>query len=93
MVYFGSFDSYLYAVDIKSGQEKWKFQTGGEVVVLPGHLGRGGLFGSWDGYLYAVDIQTGQEKWKFQTGRRLRPPRPSLTGWSTSAVLTAISTR
>ncbi len=28
MVYVGSQDGYLYAVDTKTGQEKWKFKTG-----------------------------------------------------------------
>jgi outer membrane protein assembly factor BamB len=28
VVYFGSSDNHLYAVDIKTGEEKWKFKTG-----------------------------------------------------------------
>ena len=47
VVYVGSNDTYLYAVDVQSGQEKWKFQAGGRVLrrhlVLRGHLRRGGL--------------------------------------------------
>ena len=35
LVYFGSNDGYLYAVDVRSGQEKWKFKTAGEVLSSP----------------------------------------------------------
>ena len=28
VVYFGSDDNYIYAVDSKTGEEKWKFKTG-----------------------------------------------------------------
>src|SRR4051812_7416051 len=28
VVYIGSFDSHLYALDLKSGQEKWKYKAG-----------------------------------------------------------------
>jgi outer membrane protein assembly factor BamB len=26
VVYFGSYDDHLYAVDIETGQEKWRFE-------------------------------------------------------------------
>jgi hypothetical protein len=54
VVYFGSGDKYLYAVDIKTGQEKWKFKTEGEVFASPAVSGGVVYFGSLDGYLYAV---------------------------------------
>src|SRR5687767_10204952 len=28
VVYIGSFDKHLYALDLKSGQEKWKYKAG-----------------------------------------------------------------
>jgi hypothetical protein len=67
VVYFGSWDDHLYAVDIQMGQEKWRFKTAGDVVSSPAIEGGVVYFGSWDGHLYAVDIQTGQEKWRFKT--------------------------
>ena len=67
VVYFGSEDSYLYAVNIKTGQEKWKFKTKAGIYSSPAILDGVIYFGSEDSYLYAVDIKTGQEKWKFKT--------------------------
>jgi outer membrane protein assembly factor BamB len=58
-------------VDIQSGEEKWKFQTGGAVTSSPAISGGVVYAGSDDGYLYAVDINTGRENWKFQTGAAL----------------------
>ncbi len=55
-------------MDIKTGQEKWKFKTGDQVASSPAVSDGVVYFGSDDSYLYAVDIKTGQEKWKFKTG-------------------------
>jgi hypothetical protein len=35
VVYFGSDDSYLYAVDARTGKLKWRFKTGGVVYSSP----------------------------------------------------------
>ena len=69
VVYVGSYDSYLYAVDADSGQLKWKFQTGDWVASSPAPSPDGSVVyvGSGDSYLYAVDADSGQLKWKFQT--------------------------
>ena len=79
VVYFGSGDNYkfnkqqqchLYAVDIKTGKEKWKFETGGAVTKESPTLVDGVVyFGSRDNHLYAVDVKTGKEKWKFKMYR------------------------
>ena len=67
VVYFGSEDEALYAVDIQTGAEKWKFETEGDVLSSP-TIGDGVIyFGSQDGNLYAVDTQTRRLKWKFMT--------------------------
>jgi outer membrane protein assembly factor BamB len=54
MVYFRSWDTYVYAVDAQTGQEEWSIQTGDEVhsspVVSDGVI----YIGSNDGYLYAL---------------------------------------
>jgi outer membrane protein assembly factor BamB len=60
-------DYYFYALDRQTGQEKWRFKTGGGVASSP-LIADGVLyFGSEDQQLYAVDRQTGQEKWRFET--------------------------
>ena len=68
LVYFGSGDGNLYALDSQTGQLKWKFTTQGVVHSSPAVAGGVVYFGSWDSYLYALDAATGQEKWKFKTG-------------------------
>jgi outer membrane protein assembly factor BamB len=68
LVYFGSGDSNLYALDCKTGLLKWKFATQGVVHSSPAIVGGVVYFGSWDSYLYALDAATGQMKWEFKTG-------------------------
>jgi outer membrane protein assembly factor BamB len=68
VVYFGSGDGNVYALDEASGTLKWKFQTGDVVHASPA-IADGALFiGSWDSYFYALDAATGNEKWRFKTG-------------------------
>lgn len=72
IVYVGSTDSNLYAVDAASGTLKWKFETGSWVVASPA-VEKGVIyFGCYDSSFYAVDAATGQLKWKFQTGGERR---------------------
>lgn len=67
LVYFGSGDGNLYALDAASGQLKWKFATGNVVHSSPAISDGIVYFGSWDSYLYALDAVTGGEKWRFKT--------------------------
>jgi len=54
VIYFGSDDGNLYAVDLETFEERWRFRTGGEVRSSPA-IGDGVVYvGSRDGYLYAV---------------------------------------
>jgi len=80
VVYFGSEDRCLYAVDMETGREKWKFVTGGAVNSSPAVFADLVFFGSFDGYFYAVDARTGLEKWKFQTGGEKRFEAAGLFG-------------
>jgi len=72
IVYVGSTDHNLYAVDAESGALKWKFKTGSGVNSSPAVAGGLVYFGSYDGNFYAVDTATGLQKWKFQTGGERR---------------------
>lgn len=68
VVYFGSGDGNIYALDAASGALRWKFKTGDVVHASPA-IANGVLFiGSWDSYFYAIDTATGREKWRFKTG-------------------------
>jgi outer membrane protein assembly factor BamB len=68
VVYFGSGDGHVYAVDAATGELRWKFQTGDVVHASPAYAGGVLYFGSWDSYFYAVDAATGQQKWRFKSG-------------------------
>jgi outer membrane protein assembly factor BamB len=68
LVYFGSGDGSVYALDAVSGDLKWKFSTGDVVHASPAYADGVVFFGSWDSYFYAVDALTGKEKWRFHGG-------------------------
>jgi outer membrane protein assembly factor BamB len=67
-VYFGSGDGHLYALDIESGNLKWKFKTGDVVHASPAYADGVLYLGSWDSFFYAVEAATGKEKWRFHGG-------------------------
>jgi eukaryotic-like serine/threonine-protein kinase len=54
VVYFGSGDKHLYAVDTNTGQERWKFKTEDGISSSPAVSGGVVYFGSGDNHLYAV---------------------------------------
>ena len=85
VVYFGSGDGNVYALDAATGTLKWKFQTGDVVHASPA-LAEGLLFiGSWDTYFYALDAASGAEKWRFKTGDD--PVMHNQTGIQSSAAV------
>ncbi|SEA56555.1 Outer membrane protein assembly factor BamB, contains PQQ-like beta-propeller repeat [Flavobacterium gillisiae] len=63
-----SFDKYLYAIDIVSGQKKWKSQIIGGVEGSPKVHDGNIYFGSTKGYLYSINAANGQENWKVTVG-------------------------
>ena len=67
VVYVGSTDCNLYAIDLATGAQKWKFETKGWVVSSPAVDAGTVYFNSYDSNFYAVDAVSGQLKWKFQT--------------------------
>jgi eukaryotic-like serine/threonine-protein kinase len=67
LVYFGSDDKTLYAVDASTGELKWKFATGGPVRSSAAIVDGTVYFGSYDGNFYALDATSGKLKWKFAT--------------------------
>lgn len=68
MIFFGSKDGLIYALDAASGQKKWTFRMG-KSLKLPLSTEDGIIFAaSEDKNFYAVDAQTGQKRWQFFTG-------------------------
>ena len=72
VLYFGSDDNNVYAVDASTGRQNWKFATRGPVPCTPAVAGGLVYFGSYDGHFYAVEAQTGHLRWKFTTGGERR---------------------
>ncbi len=68
MVYFGSTDGFLYALQAKSGKLNWKFKADGGIYSSPAIHDGMIFFGSVDGYLYALYLKDGSMAWKFRTG-------------------------
>jgi len=68
LIYFGSDDDRIYALDEKSGKQAWSYLTGGPVNSSPA-LAHGKLFVlSNDGFFYALDAKKGKMIWRFKTG-------------------------
>jgi eukaryotic-like serine/threonine-protein kinase len=67
VLYFGSDDGNVYAVDSQTGHQLWKRATAGPVAATPA-VAEGIVYvGSYDGKFYAFDAHTGALKWKFKT--------------------------
>lgn len=80
VLYFGSDDGNLYAVDAASGRQRWKYSTAGPVPSTPAVAGGLVYFGSYDGKFYALDLGTGRPRWKFSTGGERRFEAKGLHG-------------
>jgi len=71
MIYVGSDDGRLYAID-ENGEQQWTFSTLGPIHSSPVVDGNGDIyFGSDDGAIYAL-FPDGSLKWKFETGGKVR---------------------
>ncbi len=72
IVYFGCDNYFFYALDSETGEEIWKFKSGGCAGNYPPVVVKNIVFfGSYDGFLYALDRKTGDLLWKFKTGDRV----------------------
>lgn len=81
VAFFGSWDSYLYAVDVDTGQERWKVKTGGRAMSGAALSPEHGLvfMGSHDSRLYALRAATGEVAWTFETDDRVQSS-PTVAG-------------
>ena len=67
LVYFGSRDGKIYALNATSGIEQWEYQTGSWVDSSPIIVDGIVYFGSNDSNMYALDARTGEKLWSFKT--------------------------
>jgi outer membrane protein assembly factor BamB len=68
VVYIGSGDQNVYALDASTGALRWTFGTGDVVHASPAVANGVVYVGSWDRNLYAIDASTGRERWRYTTG-------------------------
>jgi outer membrane protein assembly factor BamB len=71
VVYFGSHDGSLYAVDAATGQLRWSFRIGDTFVIASPAIAAGLVYIGAGGTLYALDASTGAERWHVETGSTL----------------------
>lgn len=68
-VYIAGFDHLLYALDMNTGELKWKSDTRGSLVGSPAIGENGTIYQtSFNGNVFAVCHKTGAIRWKVETG-------------------------
>lgn len=71
IVYAGNLDGTLYAIDLRTGNIRWTYQTENQIMGAPTYYSEGGksvvMVGSYDYYLHGVDPGTGKGLWKYET--------------------------
>jgi outer membrane protein assembly factor BamB len=68
VVYFGSDDGNVYALDASTGAKLWSYATGNVVVSSPAVANGVVYVGSANGNVYALNAGTGAKLWSFTTG-------------------------
>lgn len=75
VVYIGSYDGRLYAIDARSGQQRWRYATGAKAferdmkvpLGISGSAAVAGdlvIVGDADAVIHAIDRQTGEVVWR-----------------------------
>jgi outer membrane protein assembly factor BamB len=67
VVYVGSEDGNVYALEATTGTELWSYPTNGAVYSSPAVATGVVYVGSEDGNVYALDAATGTKLWSYQT--------------------------
>lgn len=72
VVFFGAYDTNLYALNAKSGDFLWKTPTKAGICSSPALAGDLVYVGSEDNYVYAFDARRGAVEWSYRTGASVR---------------------
>lgn len=80
VVYIGSNDNNVYALNAITGKKLWSYTTGAGIYSSPAVTDGVVYVGSNDGNLYALNAVTGRKKWAYYTGG----------GWSAPAVANGV---
>jgi len=71
VVYVGSEDKHLHAIDARTGKKKWTLATETLIDASPVYDDGVVYIGTDGGVLYAVDAKSGEPKWQFKTEGRI----------------------
>lgn len=80
LVFFGSDDKKVYAVDAVTGTKVWSYTTGDLVRSSPSVVGGVVYIGSDDNKVYALNALTGTKIWSFATGDDVELSSPLVAG-------------
>jgi outer membrane protein assembly factor BamB len=80
VVYVGSTDGSLYAVNRSDGTQRWRFDSKGPISSSPAFNNGLVYISSLDGLVYAIDATTGQSRWTFATKGERRFTAPGIHG-------------
>lgn len=69
LIYFGSIDCNIYAVQVDHPVIEWNFRTKGEVTAAAAYADGKVFIGAADGSFYALDSLGGQEVWRYPVGK------------------------
>lgn len=73
-VYAGTMAGNLRAMDAKTGEDAWKYETGSCVLHTAACGGGRVVWAALDGAVYALDASIGELVWKFEARAPGRPP-------------------
>jgi outer membrane protein assembly factor BamB len=68
VVYIGSEDGEVYALNASTGAKRWSYATGGSILSSPTVVNGVVYIGSFDANVYALDAATGAKLWNYATG-------------------------
>ncbi len=71
IVYVGSWNDKVYALDASNGHVRWTYTTGGKVKGAAAYIAGTVYIGSYDGHLYALNARTGRLRWRASVENRL----------------------
>ena len=77
MLFFGSSDGNLYAINEETGKESWRFKTEGEIHSTPAVANGKVFFVSRDGNFYALQARSGKLIFKYA----FKKDMPYENGW------------
>lgn len=86
VVYVGSLDQHLYAIDLRTGQPKWKFKA--DIFKASPAVRDGAVYvGDGNGSFFCLDAATGKKRWEFKTDPENPSEIPSGANFSGDRVL------